>query len=78
MEKTGKPFFLRDLWPTQAEIAEAISAHIKPEMFQKTYANVFDGNPTWNAIAGSGGELYQWNPDSTYIQEPPFFVDLHA
>jgi aconitate hydratase len=74
--KDGQAVFLRDLWPTQAEIAEAISAHIKPEMFQKTYANVFDGNPTWNAIAGSEGELYQWNPDSTYIQEPPFFVDL--
>jgi aconitate hydratase A / 2-methylisocitrate dehydratase len=74
--KDGQAVFLRDLWPTQAEIAEAISAHIKPEMFQKTYANVFDGNPTWNAITGSEGELYQWNPDSTYIQEPPFFVGL--
>ncbi len=74
--KDGQAVFLRDLWPTQAEIAQAISAHIKPEMFQKTYADVFDGNPTWNAITGSEGELYQWGPDSTYIQEPPFFVDL--
>jgi len=74
--KDGQAVFLRDLWPTQAEIAQAISAHIKPEMFQKTYGNVFDGNPTWNAITGSAGDLYQWNPDSTYIQEPPFFVDL--
>jgi aconitate hydratase len=45
-------------------------------MFQRTYADVFEGNPTWNAITGSEGDLYNWNPDSTYIQEPPFFINL--
>jgi aconitate hydratase len=45
-------------------------------MFRDTYANVWDGNPTWNAIPVAGGALYEWRPDSTYIQEPPFFIEL--
>jgi aconitate hydratase len=74
--ENGQAVFLRDIWPTQAEIASAMALAIKPEMFQKTYGNVFDGNPTWNAISGSEGDLYNWDRDSTYIQEPPFFVEL--
>ena len=47
-------------------------------MFQKRYSDVFTGNETWNQIPTSGGELYEWDPESTYIQEPPFFLDLTA
>jgi aconitate hydratase len=72
----GRPVRLRDLWPSQAEVRRAIERSVSPEMFQHRYAEVFTGNETWNAIPVTRGELYAWSPDSTYIQEPPFFVDL--
>jgi aconitate hydratase len=74
--KDGAAVYLRDIWPTQKEIADAMAASIDPEMFTRSYGNVFDGNPSWNAIPVAGGDLYPWNPDSTYIQNPPFFADL--
>ncbi len=74
--KDGKPIFLRDIWPTQKEIADTIAASIDPSMFTKSYGNVFDGNPTWNAIPISGGESFAWNTKSTYIAEPPFFLNF--
>jgi aconitate hydratase len=76
MGKNGEAVFLRDIWPTQKEIAEAIHASVNPEMFARSYGNVFDGNPDWNAIPVSGGDLFGWDADSTYIQNPPFFEDL--
>jgi aconitate hydratase len=72
----GEPVYLRDIWPTQREIADTIAASVKPEMFRQQYSNVYDGNETWNAIPVEGSDVYRWNPDSTYIQEPPFFIDL--
>jgi aconitate hydratase len=73
----GEPVFLDDVWPSQSEIQEAVASALDPRMFEEQYANVFSGNETWNAIpAASEGDLYAWTPDSTYIQEPPFFVDL--
>ena len=74
--KDGKPVYLRDVWPSQKEIADTIAASLKPEMFAGSYANVFDGNPKWNAIPVAGGELYAWDQKSTYIHEPPFFQGL--
>lgn len=74
--KDGKPIFLRDIWPTQKEIADTIAASIDPSMFTKSYANVFNGNPTWNAVPVTGGESFTWDTKSTYIAEPPFFLDL--
>jgi len=74
--KDGKPVYLRDLWPTQQEIATTIAAALKPEQFGEEYANVFDGNPKWNAIPVAGDELYPWSESSTYIHEPPFFQNL--
>jgi aconitate hydratase len=71
----GKPVMLSELWPTQREIAE-LEAQVSGEMFQRTYANVFDGNPSWNAIPVAGGDLYAFRPESTYIQDPPFFQGL--
>jgi aconitate hydratase len=75
-DKDGKPVFLRDIWPTQEEVARTLSRAIKPEMFRKVYGNVWDSNPDWNAIPVAGGALYDWRAESTYIQEPPFFADL--
>ncbi|PKO22730.1 MAG: aconitate hydratase AcnA [Chloroflexi bacterium HGW-Chloroflexi-1] len=70
------PVYLRDLWPTQAEIQAEVSRSLRPELFRDQYADVFTGNETWNQVAAPGGELYAWDPESTYIQEPPFFVGL--
>jgi aconitate hydratase len=74
--KDGQPVMLKDLWPTQKEVSDLIASSIKPEMYKKSYGNVFDGNPQWNAIPVAGGELYQWNEASTYIQHPPFFEEM--
>jgi aconitate hydratase len=71
----GTPVTLAEVWPSQAEIAE-LEASIDAKMFNRSYANVFDGNPTWNAIPVAGGELFEFRDDSTYIQEPPFFQGL--
>ena len=72
----GRPVYLRDIWPSQKEIADAVAAFIDVDMFLKSYGNVFNGNPRWNDIPVSGGELYAWNEASTYIQNPPFFEGL--
>ncbi len=72
----GNPVMLKDVWPTQDQILAVIQSFVTPELFQQQYASVFDGNPEWNRIASTGGELYDWRPESTYIQEPPFFVDI--
>jgi hypothetical protein len=74
----GKPVFLKDVWPTQKEIADTIASSLDPSMFAKSYGNVFDGNPRWNAIAVTGGERYAWDAKSTYIHEPPFLTGLTA
>jgi len=75
-DRDGKPVYLREIWPTQQEIGDAVANSVKSEMFKQQYGNVFDGNLTWNAIPVAGGDLYEWNDASTYIQEPPYFVDL--
>ena len=75
-DRSGRPVYLRDIWPSQEEVTQAMEQAIRPEMFRESYANVWDGNPTWNAIPVAGGALYEWRTDSTYIQEPPFFTDL--
>jgi aconitate hydratase len=74
--KNGEPVYLKDIWPSREEIREAIESNVKPEMFAERYSNVFTGNETWNNISALGSELYNWDPKSTYIQEPPFFEGL--
>lgn len=71
----GKPVFLADIWPSQKEVVD-LEGMISGEMFARTYANVFDGNPMWNAIGGVAGDLYAFQDDSTYLQDPPFFLGL--
>ncbi len=72
----GNPVYLRDIWPTQDEIHRVVQDTLSPDLFRERYADVFIGNETWNEIPVSGGSMYAWDPDSTYIQEPPFFTDL--
>jgi aconitate hydratase len=74
--KDGKPVFLKDIWPSQLEILDAVKKCVTPELFRSKYAQVFDGNPDWNKIASGDAELYDWDAESTYLQEPPFFVDM--
>ncbi len=76
LDREGNPVYLRDIWPTQEEILETIQDTITPDLFRKQYANVYTGNEMWNAIPGTGGSVYDWNPESTYIQEPPFFQNF--
>ncbi len=70
----GKPVFLRDIWPTRAEIAALAGAARDPESYRKNYGGGFTENARWNALPVRGGNLYAWDPESTYIQEPPYFV----
>ncbi|HSM01676.1 MAG TPA: aconitate hydratase AcnA [Acidimicrobiia bacterium] len=72
----GEPIHLRDIWPTQAEIAEVVAARVSKEQFHREYAEVFTGADEWRAIEVPEGHLYSWSEESTYIQEPPFFVNL--
>jgi aconitate hydratase len=73
----GEKIHLKDIWPTQQEVHDTIAACITPEMFKSEYDNVGNKNEQWNAIPVHGGELFSFDPKSTYIQEPPFFTDLH-
>ncbi len=72
----SQPVYLRDVWPSTQEVQVAIQASIRPEMFQAGYAEVFSGNPVWNAIQSGDSLLFTWDPASTYLREPPFFLDL--
>ena len=74
----GRKVYLKDLWPTQAEVQQAVAACLSPDMFRKQYADVASVNQQWNQIPVKGGELFDWDAASTYIQEPPFFTDLSA
>jgi len=69
----GQPVFLREIWPTAEEIAHEIARGLKPEMFTHQYSDVLNANPQWKEIPADTGSVYHWKPDSTYIQEPPFF-----
>ncbi len=72
----GNPVYLREIWPTNQEVQEAVASSVSADMFKQKYGAVFSGNETWNAIQSGDDELYGWVPSSTYIQEPPFFVEL--
>ncbi|OGX37402.1 MAG: aconitate hydratase 1 [Omnitrophica WOR_2 bacterium RIFCSPHIGHO2_02_FULL_52_10] len=75
-DKSGQDVYLMDLWPSQAEINKVIGKYVSARVFRKRYKTVCRGNADWNAIKGSNSDLYDWKPESTYIQEPPFFKDM--
>ena len=72
----GRDVYLRDLWPSQAEIAELVEATVTREAFQQKYASVFDGDERWRSIDTAEGETYDWPATSTYVQNPPYFQDM--
>jgi len=78
VDAQGEPVYLRDIWPTNAEISEAMSTAMNAAMFRDKYKDVFRANERWNNIDVPEGELYEWDAKSTYIAEPPFFTDLSA
>jgi len=72
-DPNGEPVYLHDIWPSQEEIISTIRQSLKPEMYRDEYANVFKGNEQFNQIPVAGGELFNWDSNSTYIREPSFF-----
>ncbi len=74
--KDGLPVFLKDLWPTLQEVRDQLQAALKPEVFRRLYSNFAEQNPKWNEIPSTLGDVYEWDAESTYIQEPPFFTDF--
>ncbi len=72
----GAPVYLRDIWPSQREIEELVTSGLKSEMFTGQYAKILQASPQWHSIAASAGDVYDWQEESTYIQEPPFFDDF--
>jgi aconitate hydratase len=76
-DSAGHDVYLRDLWPTQAEVHDLMQSALKPEIFRQLYHDFSEQNPDWNQIPLTGGDLYDWNVHSTYIQEPPFFNDFN-
>ncbi|MFO0815362.1 MAG: aconitate hydratase AcnA [Gemmatales bacterium] len=71
--KDGKPVYLKDIWPTQKEVADTIKSSITSEMYKNSYAEVFDGGPQWKGMPIPAGDLFQWDPKSTYVRKAPYF-----
>ena len=76
VDPDGNDVFLEDVWPTQDEIDSIVAAHVSRRQFTDKYADAFSGSGEWQDIETSGGALYEWSDDSTYVQEPPFFMNL--
>ena len=74
-DQDGRPVFLKDIWPNQREIQDTILKSVQSEMFQSKYAEVFEGDEHWKSLPTPEGDLYEWDPSSTYVKNPPYFVD---
>jgi aconitate hydratase len=72
----GEPVYLKDIWPTNEEIRSLIDTHVHSEMFRRRYADVYRGDERWRKIEVTGGDTYSWPPESTYIQNPPYFTGM--
>ncbi|GCE19876.1 aconitate hydratase A [Dictyobacter kobayashii] len=75
-DANGDKVYLRDIWPSQEEVRSLVEKAVTPEVFSKNYAHVFEGDEHWQALSNSTGPLFEWDTNSTYIQEPPFFKDI--
>ncbi|MCS6992702.1 MAG: aconitate hydratase AcnA [Anaerolineales bacterium] len=75
-DRNGQPIYLRDIWPTNREVAEIVSSSLDRRMFEERYADVFEGSEMWKEIRVAEGDLYEWDENSTYIHHPPYFQDL--
>jgi aconitate hydratase len=75
-DQNGKDVFLRDIWPSPEEVAAVVKRSVRSEMFQKQYAEVFQGDERWNSVKVPAGDLYEWSDRSTYIRKPPYFDNI--
>src|SRR5690606_9120239 len=76
VDQEGRSVFLKDIWPTQQEVQEAIRSHVKAELFEEEYAAVFEGDERWRALPVPEGDLYAWDEQSTYVKHPPYFEGM--
>ena len=74
----GSPVYLRDIWPSEHEVADTIQQAIRSDMFRKSYGEVFDGDERWNSLEVPAGDRFAWDPDSTYVRLPPYFEGMPA
>ncbi len=75
-DEDGKDVFLKDIWPSEQEIAETVESAVQSDMFRKSYGEVFDGDERWNSLEVPDGDRFAWAEDSTYVRQPPFFEDF--
>jgi aconitate hydratase len=77
-DEHGQQVFLKDIWPAAAEVAETVQEAVQSDMFRKSYGEVFEGDERWHSLQIPTGEQFEWDPESTYVRQPPFFHDLPA
>ena len=77
-DRQGEPVYLKDIWPSQQEVAETVESSIQADMFRKNYADVFKGDEKWNSIPVTGSDLFEWSDESTYVRKPPYFEGMGA
>jgi aconitate hydratase len=75
-DQDGNDVYMRDIWPSQQEIHDVVGASIDSEMFKSSYGTVFEGDDNWKRVASTTGDIYQWDPDSTYVRNPPYFEGM--
>jgi aconitate hydratase len=75
-DKQGQPVYLKDIWPSEKEVADTILSSVRSEMFRSEYSNVFEGDEQWKKLPTPTGKIYQWAPSSTYVRRPPFFENM--
>jgi aconitate hydratase len=77
-QRSGEPVHLRDLWPSPEEVRQVIDECVRQDMFTREYDRIYDGDEHWQRMQAPTGDIYDWDADSTYVQEPPYFVDMSA
>ena len=77
-DQDGNDVFLKDIWPSEQEIAETVESAVQSDMFRKSYDEVFDGDEHWNSLEVPTGDRFEWEKDSTYVRQPPYFEDFPA
>ncbi|MCX7700893.1 MAG: aconitate hydratase AcnA, partial [Gemmataceae bacterium] len=75
-DAAGEPVYLRDIWPDPEEVQSLIDRHVRREMFQQVYADVFKGDENWNSLQAPEGDRFLWDPNSTYVKHPPYFDNM--
>ena len=74
--RTGRPLYLRDLWPSSEEVDRVIESAVRQDMFRRQYERIYDGDEHWQRMQAPTGQSYEWDPESTYVQEPPYFEGM--